>query len=245
LVKNTHEVKIKFDYSPEAEGKLQKRKYYLAAIILILFLLLQLLFLALHSTITLNALDYYHQTPADLDSAAKLILLPNYLIADLYLPLPQTIKAAYASAVATALSFPVASVPGLYELLSSAPCSDCSFMYPVLTTNYKSFYSTFEQRVAQMKSGGSPDPSIVTDLFYAADYVANQVLAALSTAPYNYVDLSVVVLALSVAVLCAALHWGSRSIRREADTLELFLHFFSEEMITKNKHMNRLFSNPS
>ncbi len=92
-------------------------------------------------------------------------------------------------------------------------------MYPVLTTNYKSFYSTFEQRVAQMKSAGSTDPSEVTDLFYAADYVANQVLAALSTASYNYVDLSVVVLVVSVGVLCAALHWGTRSIQRQTDTL--------------------------
>lgn len=96
-----------------------------------------------------------------------------------------------------------------------------------------------------MKSAGTPDPSTVTDLFYAADYVANQVLASLSTASYNYVDLSVVVFVLAVGMLCTALHWGSRSIRRETDTLELFLHFFSEEMITKNKHMNRLFSNPS
>lgn len=87
-------------------------------------------------------------------------------------------------------------------------------MYPVLTTNYKSFYSTFEQRAAQMKSSGTPDPSTVTDLFYAADYVADQLLLSLSTAPYNYVDLSVVVFALAVGVLFTALHWGSRSIRR-------------------------------
>jgi hypothetical protein len=85
----------------------------------------------------------------------------------------------------------------------------------------------------------------VEDLFYAADYVAGQVLGALTTASYNYVDLSVVVLAVAVGLLCAAIYWGSRSICRETETLELFLHFFSEEMITKNKHMNRLFSNTS
>lgn len=113
-MKNIYEVKIKFDYSPEEEGKLQKRKYYLAAVILILFILLQLLFLTLHTTITLNALNYYRQTPADLDAAAKLILYPNYLIADLYLPLQSSIMTSYASAVTNALSFPVASVPGLY-----------------------------------------------------------------------------------------------------------------------------------
>jgi hypothetical protein len=91
----------------------------------------------------MNALAYYKQTPADLDTTAKLIILPNYLLADLYLPLPSTIKDTYRDSVAGVLSFPVASVPGLYNLLSTAPCSDCNFMYPVLTTNYKSFYSTF------------------------------------------------------------------------------------------------------
>jgi hypothetical protein len=157
LVKNPQEIKIKFDCSPETEAKLEKRKYYAAVVVLVLFLVLQVVFLALHSTITLNALAYYQQTPADLDTAAKLILLPNYLLADLYLPLPAAITANYAADVASVLSFPVASVPGLYDLLSTAPCENCSFMYPVLTTNYKSFYSTFEQRVVQMKSAGGPE----------------------------------------------------------------------------------------
>jgi hypothetical protein len=58
----------------------------------------------------------------------------------------------YQTSVNSVLSFPVDSVPNLYNLLSSAPCGNCTFMYPVLTTNYKSFYSTFGQRVTQMKN---------------------------------------------------------------------------------------------
>jgi hypothetical protein len=83
-------------------------------------------------------------------------------------------------------------------------------MYPVLTTNYKSFYSTFEQRVVQMKSSGGPDNSQVTDLFYAADYVAKQVMKALDTENYRYVDLSVVVFVVALGVLCGAIYWGER-----------------------------------
>ena len=49
--------------------------------------------------------------------------------------------------------------------------------------------------------------------------------------------------AIALFILCAAIYWGTRSIADEVEQLELFLRFFSEEMITKNKHMNRLFSN--
>jgi hypothetical protein len=183
--------------------------------VLILFLILQIIFLVLHSVLTLNALAYYQQTPYDLDTAAKLIVLPNYLLADLYLPLSSTIKSSYQTAVSSVLSFPVASVPDLYNLLSTAPCDNCTFMYPVLTTNYKSFYSTFEQRVVQMKNSGAPDNSQVEDLFYAADFVVENVLGALATISYNYVDLSVIVYAIALIVLCAAIYWGTRSIRQE------------------------------
>lgn len=64
-------------------------------IILVLFLITQLIFLLLHSIISLNALSYYNNAPSDLDNAAKLIVYPNYLLADLYLPLDSKIKANY------------------------------------------------------------------------------------------------------------------------------------------------------
>lgn len=186
----------------------------MAIVVLVLFLLLQIVFLALHAVLTLNALAYYQQTPTDLDTAAKLVILPNYLLADLYLPLPASILTSYRAAVSKVLSFPVDSVPDLYNLLSSAPCDNCTFMYPVLTTNYKSFYSTFEQRVVQMKNSGSPDNNQVSDLFYAADFVADNVLQALTTSSYNYVDMSVIVYVFALVMLCMAIYWGTRSIRQ-------------------------------
>jgi hypothetical protein len=65
-----------------------------------------------------------------------------------------------------------------------------------------------------MKSSGGPDSSQVTDLFYAADYVVKQVLLALDTANYQYVDLSIVVFIVALGVLCAAIYWGESSIKR-------------------------------
>lgn len=59
-----------------------------------------------------------------------------------------------------------------------------------------------------MKSSGGPDNSQVTDLFYAADYVVKQVLMALDTENYQYVDLSIVVFIVALGVLCAAIYWG-------------------------------------
>lgn len=49
-------------------------------------------------------------------------------------------------------------------------------MYPVLTTNFKSFYSTFEQRIAEMKNSNNKASDTVQDLFYAADYVVSRLL---------------------------------------------------------------------
>lgn len=48
----------------------------------------QVIFLVFHSIINNSALDYYKQAPYDLDDAAYLVILPNYLLADLYQPLP-------------------------------------------------------------------------------------------------------------------------------------------------------------
>jgi len=53
------------------------------------------IFLALHTTINLNALSYYKTSPYDLDTAAKLIIEPNYILADLYLPMSASIRANY------------------------------------------------------------------------------------------------------------------------------------------------------
>lgn len=113
--------------------------------------------------------------------------------------------------MATALSFPISSVPQLYDLLAQAPCQDCTFMYPVLTTNFKSFYATFQQRVKQM-NGTVLNSNTISDLFYAADYVAERVFEVLYAQDYNYLDSSLVAYAIALCILCAAIYWGTRSI---------------------------------
>ena len=138
---------------------------------LLLFLLAQTSFLLLHSLTTLQTLTFYQSTPADLDNAAKLIVYPNYLLADLYLPLPASLRTKYDALVNSAVASPIASIPSLYNFLGNVPCPNCSFMYPVLSTNYKSFYSTFLQRVTDMKISNTTTNAAVKDLFLGADYV--------------------------------------------------------------------------
>lgn len=123
------------------------------------------------------------------------------------------------------------------------PCADCQFMYPVLTTNYKSFYSTFEQRAVEMKANNNSDKATIQDLFYAADYVIEKVTPVLLTSSYQYIETSLVFYLISMVILCVAIYVGSKSVNTEIEKLEVFLRFFTEEMITKNKHMNRLFTN--
>ena len=135
------------------------------------FLIAQIAFLILHSVTSLKTLDFYQNSPSDLDNAAKLIVYPNFLLADLYLPLQKDLRTKYDTLVNQALATPINSIPMLYNFLGNIPCANCTFMYPVLSTNYKSFYTTFLQRVTDMKTSNSVSNSVVQDLFYGADYV--------------------------------------------------------------------------
>jgi len=88
-------------------------------------------------------------------------------------------------------------------------------MYPVLTTNYKSFYSTFEQRIAQLKNSSSTASSTVSDLFYAVDTVVNNLLEVLYTVQYKYVEVSLIVYGLAMIILCLAIHLGSKAMNQQ------------------------------
>lgn len=66
------------------------------------------------------------------------------------------------------LEQPLQSVPNLFYLLEEAPCPDCTFMYPLLTTNFRSFYSTFAQVVSSSSTSRTFN---ITDVFYAVDVV--------------------------------------------------------------------------
>lgn len=93
------------------------------------------------------------------------------MLADLYLPLQDNLKSKYDTLVNQALASPINSIPLLYSFLGNVPCVNCTFMYPVLSTNYKSFYSTFLQRVTDMKTSNNVSNTAVQDLFFGADYV--------------------------------------------------------------------------
>ncbi len=67
---------------------------------------------------------------------------------------------------------PLDSVPELFNLLEDAPCVDCKFMFPLLTTNFRSFYSTFEQVINEKTINQDKN---ITDLYYAVDVVVKRV----------------------------------------------------------------------
>ena len=110
---------------------------------LIIFIIFMMVFMIVHSVINTKALSYYRNTPLEIDNAAKLIVQPNYLLADIYQNLPSDIKLQYDNLVNDVLGTPLANIPELYPFLGNVPCTTCQFMYPLLTTNYKTFYSTF------------------------------------------------------------------------------------------------------
>ena len=90
---------------------MEKKKYYYAVGGIILFVVFQVAFVIMHGVISINALSYYKNTPSSIDKAAKLIVQPNYLLADIYLNLPTDINSQYSSDVNTALGAPSDNLP--------------------------------------------------------------------------------------------------------------------------------------
>jgi hypothetical protein len=175
----------------------------------------QIIFLVVHSVISISALNYYRNTPADVDRAAKLIVHPNFLLADVYQPLPAAIKDKYDRVLSDIQGAPLQSIPSLYPFLGTVPCATCPFMYPVLTTSYKSFFSTFSQRTVEMKNSNNINKTAVQDLFYAADYVIEQISPMLMTSSYQYMDFSLAIYLVSMLILCIAIYLGSKGVNAE------------------------------
>lgn len=106
----------------------------------------------------------------------------------------------------------MSSVPELYPFLGTVPCMACHFMYPVLTTNYKSFYSTFMQQAVEIKNSNTINKTKIQDLFYASDYVIEKLTPLLLTSSYQYIDFSIVLYVISMVILILAINSGSDSI---------------------------------
>ena len=85
----------------------------------------------------------------------------------------------------------------------------------MLTTNYKSFYSTFDHEAVLLKSNTVINNTVVQDMFYAADYVIEKVTPVLMTGSYEYVESSIAIYLLSMIVLCVAIYVGSKSMNVE------------------------------
>lgn len=54
-----YEVKVRFPHDAETESNLEKKKYYFAVGVLILFVVAQIIFLVVHSVINKQALTFY------------------------------------------------------------------------------------------------------------------------------------------------------------------------------------------
>lgn len=92
MVSNSIEGKIKFSSDQETELKLEKKQLYKILLLGIFFILAQIGFLMAHSIHTKTVLESSKDSVFQLDNAAKLIVLPNFLLAELYLDLPDAIR---------------------------------------------------------------------------------------------------------------------------------------------------------
>jgi hypothetical protein len=127
------------------------------------FIVAQLAFLTLYGIMWRSLIQVYQSVPKDINDASKLIVQPNLMIASITRQVPPEVINKYSTILPVLLARPSSSVPMLFPLLQSAPCDTCTYLYPLLTTNFISFYSTFNQLVIQATdSSNSNNPLNIT-----------------------------------------------------------------------------------
>lgn len=155
----------------------------------------------------------------------------------MFYTVPPDMLSSYNSIQTQVLEKPLDSVPNLFNLLQDAPCMNCPFMYPLLTTNFRSFYSTFAQVVSQKMLNNDKN---ITDLYYAVDVVVERVTSSLSIKTLMFLPATVFLYIFSLTVFFLSIYFNVRKMIEENEKLEVFLKYFDEEILVKNKHMNGL-----
>jgi hypothetical protein len=210
------ETKIKFETSEEAEEKLAKKKLYSILFFIVIFLLTQVLFIILYSVLNYKQIDSFNTIPQEMDEACKLVVLPNLMLANMFYPVPSDMLSSYQATQTLVLEQPLNSIPNLFTLLEDAPCSNCTFMFPLLTTNFRSFYSTFAQVVAQKTLNNDYN---ITELYEAVDVVVDRVTEVLQTGSLMFLPATVFLYVFSLTVFFLSIYFNIKKMMEENDKL--------------------------
>ena len=79
-------------------------------------------------------------------------------------------------------------------------------------------------------------------MYYAVDVVVERVLGALTIKSLLFLPATVFLYVFSLTVFFLSVYFNIRKMIEENEKLEVFLKYFDEEILVKNKHMNGLFN---
>jgi len=82
-------------------------------------------------------------------------------------------------------------------------------MYPILTTNFRSFYSTFTQLVNSKTLNNDTN---ITDMFYAVDVVVSRISSALQIQSLIFLPATVILYIFSLTVFFISIYFGIRKM---------------------------------
>jgi hypothetical protein len=85
-------------------------------------------------------------------------------------------------------------------------------MYPLLTTNFRSFYSTFAQVVSSKTANNDKN---ITDLFYAVDVVVAKISSVLQIQSLSFLPATVILYLFSLSVFFISIYFGIRKMIEE------------------------------
>ena len=79
-------------------------------------------------------------------------------------------------------------------------------------------------------------------MYYAVDVVVERVLGSLTIKSLLFLPATVFLYVFSLTVFFLSVYFNIRKMIEENEKLEVFLKYFDEEILVKNKHMNGLFN---
>jgi hypothetical protein len=168
--------------------------------------------------------------PQDINQASKLIVEPNIRIASIFRTVPQNVLDKYSQNLPALLAQPSESVPNLFPLLQTTPCGNCSYLYPLLSTNFISFYSSFNQLVKDALTAVANRRTIpfnTTELFYALDIVTGKIREALVARQVPLLLPTISIYVASLVIFVIAGYNNQKMMEHSRERLEHFLKYFN------------------
>jgi predicted PurR-regulated permease PerM len=173
-IRVTYEPKIGFEVSEEKEQQIKNGESCRYAANLMVVVLTQVIFYVVYVSLNNQFIETLRNTPQEVNGCSKSMVVPSLLLVSIEQQVPKTILDSYLNQTSVCLAKTIASLPNFLSFVATAPCPNCSFLYPLLTTNYVSFFHSFLGMVTLSRNSSVP-PYDFSDMTEAGAVVSQNI----------------------------------------------------------------------